>query len=114
GIEEDPWILQNDLRSIVDQAIGFASNLYYEEFSHQLKLLQILSQDLLASQVISDKSEIVQNLPGQFKHTFMKPARQMVPSSLPSAMKRKCNKFVTTFIENREIDLLRKLIHDRT
>ena len=39
GIEEDPWISQNDLRSIVNQAIGFASNLYSEEPSRQLKLL---------------------------------------------------------------------------
>jgi hypothetical protein len=36
----------------------------------------------------------------------------MVPSSLPSVVKRKCNEFVTTFIENREIDLPRKLIHN--
>src|SRR3954454_17395391 len=39
GIEEDPWISQNDLRSVVDQAIGFASNLYGEEPLRQLKLL---------------------------------------------------------------------------
>ena len=44
GIEEDPWILQNDLRRVVDQAIGFASNLYAEEPSRQLKLLRILPQ----------------------------------------------------------------------
>jgi hypothetical protein len=44
GIEEDPWISQNDLRRVVDQAIGFASNLYAEEPSRQLKLLRILSQ----------------------------------------------------------------------
>ncbi|CAI2181670.1 19536_t:CDS:2 [Funneliformis geosporum] len=40
GIEED-----HDLRSIVDQAIGFASNLYSEEPSRQLKLLRILPQE---------------------------------------------------------------------
>ena len=44
----------------------------------------------------------------------MKPVRQMVPLSLPSAVKRKCNEFVANFIENREIDLPRKLIHDGT
>jgi len=70
--------------------------------------------DPLASQVISDESEIVKKLPGQFKHTFMKSIRQMVPLSLPFAVKRKCNEFVATFIENREIDLPRKLIHDGT
>ncbi|CAI2200904.1 5691_t:CDS:2, partial [Funneliformis geosporum] len=37
GIKEDPWISQNDLRR-------FASNLYSEELSHQLKLLRILPQ----------------------------------------------------------------------
>ncbi len=36
----------------------------------------------------------------------------MVPLSLPSTVKRKCNEFVATFIENHEIDLLRKLIYD--
>jgi len=44
GIEEDPWISQNDLRRVVDQAIGFASNLYTEEPLRQLKLLRILPQ----------------------------------------------------------------------
>ncbi len=38
GIEKDPWISQNDLRSVVDQAIGFASNLYAKEPLCQLKL----------------------------------------------------------------------------
>ena len=38
----------------------------------------------------------------------------MVPLSFPSAVKRKCNEFVTNFIKNREIDLSRKLIHDGT
>ncbi|RGB32663.1 hypothetical protein C1646_762600 [Rhizophagus diaphanus] len=70
--------------------------------------------DPLASQVISDESEIVKKLLGQFKHTFMKPVQQIVPLSLPSAVKRKCNEFVATFIENCEIDLSRKLIHDGT
>ena len=43
-IEDDPWILQNDLRSIVDQAIEFASNLYAKEPTCQLKLFRILLQ----------------------------------------------------------------------
>ena len=89
-------------------------NLYLYQSINNVDIAELSWKDPLASQVISDKSEIVQNLPGQFKHTFMKPARQMVPSSLPSAVKRKCNEFVTTFIENRGIDLPRKLIHDRT
>ena len=38
----------------------------------------------------------------------------MVLLSLPSAVKRKCNEFVATFIENREVDLPRKLTHDGT
>ena len=87
-------------------------HLYYG--INSVNISELSWMDPLASQVISDESEIVQNLPGQFKHTFMKPARQMVPSSLPFTVKRKCNEFVTTFIENREIDLPRKLIHDGT
>jgi hypothetical protein len=43
-IEEDPWISQNDLKRVVNQAIGFASNIYAEEPLRQLKLLRILLQ----------------------------------------------------------------------
>ncbi|RGB23476.1 hypothetical protein C1646_774447 [Rhizophagus diaphanus] len=156
GIEEDPWISQNDLRRVVDQAIGFAKvcslrdigavkmnkerplnsdeiKKNINELKAKLKkntttpinqhlyfgidnvnISELSWMDPLASQVISDKSEIVKKLPGQFKHTFMKPVQQMVPLSLLSAVKRKCNEFVATFIENHEIDLPRKLIHDGT
>ena len=44
GIEDEPWISKNELRSIVDQAVGFASNSYMEGSSRQLKLLRILPQ----------------------------------------------------------------------
>jgi hypothetical protein len=79
-----------------------------------VNIAELSWKDPLASQVISDKSEIIQNLLGQFKHTFMKPVKQMVPLSLSFAVKRKCNEFVAYFIENHEIDLPRKLIHNRT
>ena len=54
---------------------------------NNVNISELSWMDPLASQVISDESEIVKKLPGQFKHTFMKPVRQMVPLSLPSAVK---------------------------
>lgn len=41
GIEEDPYISQNDLREVIDQAIGFAC---VKEPSRKVKLLQIPPQ----------------------------------------------------------------------
>ena len=79
-----------------------------------MNISELSWMDPLVSQVIFDESEVIKKLPDQFKHTFMKPVWQMIPLSLPSAVKRKCNEFVTNFIENREIDLPRKLIHDET
>ena len=44
GIKEEPWIPQNELKSIIDHAINSASNLYKEGSTRQLKLLRILYQ----------------------------------------------------------------------
>lgn len=68
--------------------------------------------DPIASQIISDNSVIVENLPEWIRNTFMKPLRQMVPSPLPRAVKKKCNEFVTSFTEDREVSILKKLKHD--
>ena len=97
--------LKKNTTTLINQHLYYGINVNISELSWM---------DPLASQVISDELEVIKKLPGQFKHTFMKPIRQMVPLSLPFAVKRKCNEFVVTFIENREIDLPRKLIHDGT
>lgn len=40
-------------------------------------------EDPLASQVTSDESDIVQQLPGQLRYSFMRPARMMAPFLSP-------------------------------
>ena len=65
--------------------------------------------DPLASQVISDESEIVKKLPGYFYE-----ASTTNGTFISSAVKIKCNEFVATFIENREVNFPRKLTHDGT
>ncbi|CAJ0841362.1 12703_t:CDS:2 [Entrophospora sp. SA101] len=181
GIEEEPWILQNELRSIVDRAVTSASNFYDEGSPYLLKFFRILTQfeiafegvcslrdigkvktyerfslspdeirkninelkaklkkntsplyrslytginnmsisgltweDPLASQVISDNSELVHQLPEQSKYAFMKPARLMIPPTLPLTVQNKCSDYVANFIENRIIVPQRKLSHDGT
>ena len=106
NINELKGKLKKNTTTPINQHLYFSIN--------NVNISELSWMDPLASQVISDESEIVKKLPGQFKHTFMKPVRQMVPLSLPFAVKRKCNEFVATFIENREIDFPRKLIHDGT
>ena len=45
GMEEDPWILRDDLRRVIERAIEFvSSSCAIDEPSRQLKLLQILPQ----------------------------------------------------------------------
>jgi hypothetical protein len=46
-------------------------HLYYS--INNVNISELSWTDPLASQVISDESEVVKKLPGQFKHTFMKP-----------------------------------------
>ncbi|CAG8666683.1 4431_t:CDS:1, partial [Paraglomus occultum] len=41
GMEEDRWIRQNELRSIIDRVVASASNVYREGSSRQLRILRI-------------------------------------------------------------------------
>jgi hypothetical protein len=47
-------------------------NQYLYQSINNVDIAELSWKVPLASQVISDNSEIIQNLPGQFKHTFMK------------------------------------------
>ena len=42
GIEENPWILRNELKSIVDRAVTSAKNLYEEGSLEYMRLFDIL------------------------------------------------------------------------
>ncbi|RHZ54743.1 hypothetical protein Glove_423g95 [Diversispora epigaea] len=90
------------------------TSLYQHLYSdiNNITISELSWKDPLASQVISDDSRLVQQLPGHLRHTFMKPVRQMVPTALPLIVQRKCDEFVSTFIENRVFDLPQKLLHD--
>ncbi|CAG8609124.1 3630_t:CDS:2, partial [Dentiscutata heterogama] len=67
GIKEEPWISEDELRSIVDQAVRIANN-FCEDVKKPVK--ELSWKDPLASQVISDKSDIVKNLPRDIKKGF--------------------------------------------
>ena len=43
GIEENPWITQNELKSIIEQAVTFAKNQYERGSLRHTTLLEILS-----------------------------------------------------------------------
>ena len=44
GIEENPWITQNKLKSIIERAVVFAKNQYERGSSHHTTLLEILPE----------------------------------------------------------------------
>ncbi|CAG8509297.1 9790_t:CDS:2, partial [Acaulospora morrowiae] len=70
-------------------------------------------RDPLGSQVISDKSDVVKNLPKNLRDSFMKPVREMVPQSLPSIIENTCDEFVKKFV-SRNNRLPQALLHDGT
>ncbi|CAG8528304.1 2986_t:CDS:2, partial [Dentiscutata heterogama] len=79
---------------------------------NQVSISKLTWKDPLASQVISDDSALVQQLPDRQKELFMKPKDDMVPSSLPQIIRDKCNEFVEDFV-NEDMDILpRQLKHD--
>ncbi|RHZ54562.1 hypothetical protein Glove_426g38 [Diversispora epigaea] len=79
---------------------------------NKVSISELTWEDPLASQVISDDSNLVLSLPIQLRDSFMKPVRQMVPPFLPPIIQEKYNKFVENFI-GRDIDSLsRKLVHN--
>ena len=41
GIEKDPWILKEELKGVVHQAISLTMNLYTQDSEHQQKFLGI-------------------------------------------------------------------------
>ncbi|RHZ77626.1 hypothetical protein Glove_174g208 [Diversispora epigaea] len=79
---------------------------------NKVSISELTWEDPLASQVISDDSDLVLNLPIQLRDSFMKPVRQMVPPFLPPIIQEKCNEFVENFIGRGIDSLSRKLVHN--
>jgi hypothetical protein len=44
GIEDNPWISQNELKSIIEWAVAFVKNQYDRGSSHHITLLEILPE----------------------------------------------------------------------
>ena len=44
GIEDNPWISQNKLKSIIEQAVAFVKNQYKRGSSRHTTLLEILQE----------------------------------------------------------------------
>jgi len=44
GMKENRWVSQTELKSIVERAVGSASNVFMEGSSRQLKIFRILPQ----------------------------------------------------------------------
>ena len=71
-------------------------------------------KDPIASQVISDDSNIIQNLSANDYYSFMKLAKQMQMNILPNNVQRQCNQFIIDF-KNENINLFcSTLKHDNT
>ncbi|PKK55156.1 hypothetical protein RhiirC2_803053, partial [Rhizophagus irregularis] len=59
----------------------------------------LLWKSPLASQVISDEWDKIRKLPKNLYNDFMKPARRMAPSSIPSEVRDVCRNFVSKYSE---------------
>ncbi|RIA97821.1 hypothetical protein C1645_813534 [Glomus cerebriforme] len=72
GIEDDPWVSKDELRSIISQAVTFTNSQNIRGSSCHTTLLEILSEKIpLGSQVIADESDIIKKLPKQLRENFM-------------------------------------------
>ena len=65
NINELKGKLKKNTMTLINQHLYYGIN--------NVNISELSWMDPLASQVISDESEVVKKLPGQFKHTFMKP-----------------------------------------
>ena len=79
---------------------------------NDIPISELTWKDSLASQVISDKSELIQSLSPQYQEKFKKPIKFMVPSHIPSIIQKKCDEFVISFTNDHVNNISQKLIHD--
>jgi hypothetical protein len=79
----------------------------------QISELDLTWRDPLASKVISDKSDLVQNLSDGAKKSFMKPSHKMRVQT-PSIIRDMCATFVENFRDDNIEALPQHLYHDNT
>ncbi|GBB91458.1 hypothetical protein RclHR1_18770013 [Rhizophagus clarus] len=72
----------------------------------------IVEGDSQSTFVLGHESDIIKKLPKQLRENFMKPARNMVPTTLPGFIRKKCNEFVRDFASRNTNKLPRALLHD--
>ncbi|RHZ55602.1 hypothetical protein Glove_413g26 [Diversispora epigaea] len=84
-----------------------------QEGVDQISELDLTWRDPLASKVISDKSDLVQNLSGGAKKSFMKPSHKMRVQT-PSIIRDMCTTFVENFRDDNIEALPQHLYHDNT
>ncbi|CAB5121908.1 unnamed protein product [Rhizophagus irregularis] len=71
-------------------------------------------RDPIASQVISDDSDMIKNLSIEAYQSFMKLAKQMQVDSLPNIIQEECNQFLNDFKEKNLNLLCNKYKHNNT
>ncbi|RHZ82621.1 hypothetical protein Glove_107g4 [Diversispora epigaea] len=70
-------------------------------------------RELLTNQVLSDESNLVQNLSGSAKNSFMRSSHKM-RVQLPSNIRDICTNFVKNFYDDDMEGLLQRLTHNNT
>ncbi|CAJ0824793.1 6080_t:CDS:2, partial [Entrophospora sp. SA101] len=118
-----PYVIYDDafegvcsLRDIGAVKTQNSSPLYDELLSSlgDVVISDLSWKDPIASQVISDDSELVKKLPKKLKRVFMEPARKMIPTSLPPIVQETCKEFASDYNERQMEVLPEKLEHDKS
>ncbi|CAB5384967.1 unnamed protein product [Rhizophagus irregularis] len=131
GIEDNPWISQNELKSIIERAVAFVKNQYERGSSRHTTLLKVLSESVVTyiwadSTHKMDLANIIRYFKGNLAKIMVfsakitacptggqqKPVEDMVPSSLPQIIWEKCDEFVVNFAESNISVLPQKLSHN--
>ncbi|UZO10979.1 uncharacterized protein OCT59_002556 [Rhizophagus irregularis] len=131
GIEDNPWISQNELKSIIERAVAFVKNQYERGSSCHTTLLEVLLESVVTyiwadSTHKMDLANIIRYFKGNLAKITVfsakitacptggqqKPVEDMVPSSLPQIIWEKCDEFVVNFAESNISVLPQKLSHN--
>ncbi|RGB30757.1 hypothetical protein C1646_764959 [Rhizophagus diaphanus] len=103
-MKDEPLIEKEELYKIVEKAALLVSAFNSED----------AWGDPIASQVISDDSDIIKNLSTEAYQSFMKLAKQMQINSLPNIIQEKCNQFLNDYKEENLNLLCNKYKHNNT
>ncbi|PKK59235.1 hypothetical protein RhiirC2_871337 [Rhizophagus irregularis] len=114
--EEEPLSsaqIRSNINKLKSKLKKNTSTLYQHLFSavNRVSTNELTWKVPLGSQVIADES-VIKKLPKQLRENFMKLARNMVPTTLPGFIQKKCNEFVRDFASRDTNKLPRALLHD--